>query len=105
MILLVGPINWVSQMKKLLTERTWDGNSGSSVHVATSDEHLRGVTEYVEIIVCMGGYSPTPRQFAMIDMAIHMNRMREHRNSEKAIDEHQRRATTGQSNRYHPRQQ
>ena len=76
MILLIGPDNWASRVKRMLTDRTYDGNTDKKVHIATSAEQIRGVDEHIEIVVCTGNWWPSYRQLETISFAKHINESR-----------------------------
>lgn len=56
MILLIGPLSWTTQVRRILTDRT----SHSLSDVVTTTYQLRGVNEHIEVIACDGDNCPRP---------------------------------------------
>lgn len=74
MILLIGPDRWCAEMKHLLSDRTTHKN-----RVATTEEHLRGVNEHIEIVRCTGSWEPSLRQIEAENTALYLNAARDRR--------------------------
>lgn len=56
MILLIGPLSWTTQVRRLLTDRT----SHSLIDVVTTSAQLRGVQKHIEVIACGGDNCSPP---------------------------------------------
>lgn len=74
-ILLIGPHNWVNQLTRDLTDRTYS-STGTAVEVVTHTRQLYGrKRDYIEVIMLGQGYTPNDDQEQAIRYAQHINLM------------------------------
>lgn len=71
MILLVGPLRWQEELRRLLTDRT-----NHEFRVVTELRDLRGVNENIEIVICDRGWEPNQHQLDIIAKAKRLNELR-----------------------------